>query len=242
MSKNKKIIVTILISVLVIVAVGVIIYFVVNPNKDVKLFDETSTEDVNATIGIENNSDVDSKTNDDIIANLRALTSGLGNVSINNIQVSNAGSSNSASGKNHDSTKNDNSGTDSGLGSTQNGLSGTNFDNAGSQGTENANQNGNSNVDGGYGIPAEASGNNVGVVDLVLDLSLSPNEGGGLSVSQELQTRADQLAVNLINMQPPVQRATFNFSVQGESQVAKFVYERTGNNMFLMEFYIPDSF
>ena len=80
-------------------------------------------------------------------------------------------------------------------------------------------------------------------VNVILELILVPESNNMETVRQDMETKANNLAVSIANEKPSIITAIVKFSIQGMPDAnASFTFERSGSNMFLQDFMMSSAF
>ena len=180
-----------------------------------------SNNNVNKKEEIEKSELVDSKINDELSAKIEGYVKGLDNIIVDNIRIYKASPVANDSSLNQESTYNNIENT---INNSDNNSQNNNFNNS----SDIQNNNG---------------ANNSENVNVILDLTLKPSSDNMETVRQDMETKANNLAVSIANEKPNIMTAIVNFGVDGRPNAkASFTFERSGNNMFLQEFMMSSDF
>lgn len=236
--KNKNIFFIVSVSAAVLIA-GVMFYFLlfdnngsnIMKNNDIDLNNPAYVAEMNngndnviKEEDIEKGEAVDSKINEHLTAKIKEKALGLENVKVSNVKIYKAQSlpqKAAPDSLNQESIYN-------------------NIDNQ-------SNNNNNNN----YEVAENNSNNNIPVtndidvdnVNVIIDLKLHPNSNDMETIRQDMETKANNLAVAIANEKPNIMNAIVNFSLDNITNArASFTFERSGNNMFLQEFTMSSEF
>lgn len=233
MNEKKKIIFVIVSGIIAVIIAAGLYYYLAFVNNNTK----NSTDDmnnpayiaemnntnnnVNKKEEIEKNELVDSKVNDELSAKIEGYAKNLDNVKVDSIKIYKASTASSASSLNQESTYN-------------------NIENN----VNNANSNNGNINSNNSGVNRDTNDSNQSEnVNVILDLTLKPCSDNMETVRQDMETKANNLAVSIANEKPNIMTAIVNFGVDGRPNAkASFTFERSGNNMFLQEFMMSSDF
>ena len=233
MNEKKKIIFVIVSGIIAVIIAAGLYYYLAFVNNNTK----NSTDDMNnpAYIAEMNNTNnnvnkkeeiekselVDSKVNDELSAKIEGYAKNLDNVKVDSIKIYKASAAASASSLNQESTYND----------IENNVNNANSNN----GNINSNNS---------GVNRDTNDSNQSEnVNVILDLTLKPSSDNMETVRQDMETKANNLAVSIANEKPNIMTAIVNFGVDGKPNAkASFTFERSGSNMFLQEFMMSSEF
>ena len=239
MVNKKKIIIIVIIGIVAVVCSGVLYYyfaFINNSGNNSKNTEidmnnpayvaemNSSNNNVNKEDEITRNEVVDSNTNNLLSAKISEKVNLLNDVKLDNIKIykaNNLGASTTGNPLNQESTYNNIENT---INNADNNSQNNNFNNS----SDIQNNNG---------------ANNSENVNVILDLTLKPSSDNMETVRQDMETKANNLAVSIANEKPNIMIAIVNFGVDGRPNAkASFTFERSGNNMFLQEFMMSSDF
>ena len=233
MNEKKKIIFVIVSGIIAVIIAAGLYYYLAFVNNNTK----NSTDDMNnpAYIAEMNNTNnnvnkkeeiekselVDSKVNDELSAKIEGYAKDLDNVIVDSIKIYKASAASSTSSLNQESTYND----------IENNVNNANSNN----GNINSNNS---------GVNRDTNDSNQSEnVNVILDLTLKPSSDNMETVRQDMETKANNLAVSIASEKPNIMTAIVNFGVDGRPNAkASFTFERSGNNMFLQEFMMSSDF
>ena len=233
MNEKKKIIFVIVSGIIAVIIAAGLYYYLAFVNNNTK----NSTDDMNnpAYIAEMNNTNnnvnkkeeiekselVDSKVNDELSAKIEGYAKDLDNVIVDSIKIYKASAASSTSSLNQESTYN-------------------NIENN----VNNANSNNGNINSNNSGVNRDTNDSNQSEnVNVILDLTLKPSSDNMETVRQDMETKANNLAVSIANEKPNIMTAIVNFGVDGRPNAkASFTFERSGNNMFLQEFMMSSDF
>lgn len=233
MNEKKKIIFVIVSGIIAVIIAAGLYYYLAFVNNNTK----NSTDDMNnpAYIAEMNNTNnnvnkkeeiekselVDSKVNDELSAKIEGYVKSLDNVKVDSIKIYKASTASFANSLNQESTYNN----------IENNVNATNSNN----GNINSNNS---------GVNRDTNDSNQSEnVNVILDLTLKPSSDNMETVRQDMETKANNLAVSIANEKPNIMTAIVNFGVDGKPNAkASFTFERSGSNMFLQEFMMSSEF
>ena len=233
MNEKKKIIFVIVSGIIAVIIAAGLYYYLAFVNNNTK----NSTDDMNnpAYITEMNNTNnnvnkkeeiekselVDSKVNDELSAKIEGYAKNLDNVKVDSIKIYKASTASSESSLSQESTYNN----------IENNVNNANSNNV------NINSN-------NSGVNRDTNDSNQSEnVNVILDLTLKPSSDNMETVRQDMETKANNLAVSIANEKPNIMTAIVNFSVDGKPNAkASFTFERSGSNMFLQEFMMSSEF
>ena len=237
-NKKKKIIIVI-IGIVAVVCSGVLYYYLTfinnsgnnSKNTEIDMNNpayvaemNNSNNNVNKEDEITRSEVVDSNTNNLLSAKISEKVNLLNGVKLDNIKIykaNNSGSTTTGNPLNQESTYNNIENT---INNADNNSQNNNFNNS----SDIQNNNG---------------ANNSENVNVILDLTLKPSSDNMETVRQDMETKANNLAVSIANEKPNIMTAIVNFGVDGRPNAkASFTFERSGNNMFLQEFMMSSDF
>lgn len=233
MNEKKRLIFIIISGIVAVILAAVLYYYLafVSNNKNNTNNDmnnpayvaemNNSNNNVNKKEEIEKSELVDSKINDALSAKIQGYVKELDNIEVNGIRIYKASSNYDANLLKQESTYNN----------VENNTVNTNVNN------------GNNNDNNSVGNEGNNTSNQSENVNIILDLTLKPSSDNMETVRQELETKANNLAVSIANEKPNIMTAIVNFSVGGKPNAkASFTFERSGSNMFLQEFMMSSEF
>ena len=239
MANKKKIIIIVIIGIVAVVCSGGLYYYLAfinnsgNNSKNTEMDMNnpayvaemnSSNNNVNKEDEITGNEVVDSNINNLLSAKISEKVNLLNGVKLDNIKIykaNNSGSTNTGNPLNQESTYNNIENT---INNSDNNSQNNNFNNF----SDIQNNNG---------------ANNSENVNVILDLTLKPSSDNMETVRQDMETKANNLAVSIANEKPNIMTAIVNFGVDGRPNAkASFTFERSGSNMFLQEFMMSSDF
>ncbi len=239
MVNKKKIIIIVIIVIVAVVCSGGLYYYLAfinnsgNNSKNTEMDMNnpayvaemnSSNNNVNKEDEITRNEVVDSNINNLLSAKISEKVNLLNDVKLDNIKIykaNNSGSTNTDNPLNQESTYNNIENT---INNSDNNSQNNNFNNF----SDIQNNNG---------------ANNSENVNVILDLTLKPSSDNMETVRQDMETKANNLAVSIANEKPNIMTAIVNFGVDGRPNAkASFTFERSGSNMFLQEFMMSSDF
>ena len=236
---KKKIIIIVIIGIVAVVCSGGLYYYLAfinnsgnnSKNTEIDMNNPAyvaemniNNNNVNKEDEITRNEAVDSNINNLLSTKISEKVNLLNDVKLDNIKIykaNDSGSTNTDNPLNQESTYNN-------IENTIN-----NLDNN----SQNNNFNNSSDIQNNNGA------NNSENVNVILDLTLKPSSDNMETVRQDMETKANNLAVSIANEKPNIMTAIVNFGVDGRPNAkASFTFERSGNNMFLQEFMMSSDF
>ncbi len=233
MKENKKILLIIISGIVAVIVAAALYYYLAFINKNTENINNdmnnpayiaemnNSNNNVNKNEEIEKSELVDSKINDELSAKIEGYVKGLDNIIVDNIRIYKASPIANDSSLNQESTYNN---IENAINNSDNNSQNNNFNNS----SDIQNNNG---------------ANNSENVNVILDLTLKPSSDNMETVRQDMETKANNLAVSIANEKPNIMTAIVNFGVDGRPNAkASFTFERSGNNMFLQEFIMSSDF
>ncbi len=239
MVNKKKIIIIVIIVIVAVVCSGGLYYYLAfinnsgNNSKNTEMDMNnpayvaemnSSNNNVNKEDEITRNEVVDSNINNLLSAKISEKVNLLNDVKLDNIKIykaNNSGSTNTDNPLIQESTYNNIENT---INNSDNNSQNNNFNNF----SDIQNNNG---------------ANNSENVNVILDLTLKPSSDNMETVRQDMETKANNLAVSIANEKPNIMTSIVNFGVDGRPNAkASFTFERSGNNMFLQEFMMSSDF
>ena len=239
MANKKKIIIIVIIGIVAVVCSGGLYYYLAfinnsgNNSKNTEMDMNnpayvaemnSSNNNVNKEDEITGNEVVDSNINNLLSAKISEKVNLLNDVKLDNIKIykaNNSGSVTTGNPLNQESTYNNIENT---INNSDNNSQNNNFNNF----SDIQNNNG---------------ANNSENVNVILDLTLKPSSDNMETVRQDMETKANNLAVSIANEKPNIMTAIVNFGVDGRPNAkASFTFERSGSNMFLQEFMMSSDF
>jgi len=239
MVNKKKIIIIIIIGIVAVVCSGGLYYYLAfinnsgnnSKNTEIDMNNpayvaemNSSNNNVNKEDEITRNEVVDSNINNILSAKISEKVNLLYDVKLDNIKIykaNNSGSVTTGNPLNQESTYNNIENT---INNSDNNSQNNNFNNF----SDIQNNNG---------------ANNSENVNVILDLTLKPSSDNMETVRQDMETKANNLAVSIANEKPSIITAIVKFSIQGMPDAnASFTFERSGGNMFLQEFMMSSAF
>ncbi len=233
MKKNKKILLIIISGIVAVIVAAALYYYLAFINKNTENINNdmnnpayiaemnNSNNNVNKKEEIEKSELVDSKINDELSTKIEGYVKGLDNITVDNIRIYKASPKAYDSALNQESTYNNIENT---INNSDNNSPNNNFNNS----SDIQNNNGTNNSEN---------------VNVILDLKLKPSSDNMETVRQDMETKANNLAVSIANEKPNIMTAIVNFGVDGRPNArASFTFERSGNNMFLQEFMMSSDF